>query len=133
MKRRWSVVGVVADGDAILAIARGFKPYDTNLPGGTAEAYDPTPVDTLKRELLLKTGIQVVGVQLIDTFDGAHDEPVAAYFVHQWAGKIRSGRAGKVFWAAPKQLITDRCTFQETNERLLRRLERLTASPASKP
>lgn len=125
MKPRWSIVAVVTQGEDILAVARHFKPQNINLPGSSDEPEDKTPVDTLRRALLERTGITSRAHHAMEVFDGELGEPVHAYFVSQWSGKPRAGTGGKAFWAKPHQLTRPTSTFAEDNQRLLRKLMRV--------
>jgi len=62
------VYGIIIKDEKILLIKKVTGPYDRklDLPGGTPE-FNERPSETLKREILEETGIEIIKYELFDT------------------------------------------------------------------
>lgn len=109
MSATWSVVIVVPRASQYVALARGFNPRNINFPGGSRDLeLDAKPVDTVVRELYEETGLRTSPefVRLITTWNDPQKNPVYAYLVPQFLGRLRAGPEGRVFWTAQIGLFT---------------------------
>ena len=61
------IYGIVIENEKILLIKKAVGPYEgkLDLPGGSPE-FGETPIETLKRELLEETGLEVEDANLYD-------------------------------------------------------------------
>lgn len=119
----WSVVMVVlSKDDHMLAINRQFNLRDPALPGGDSEATDATPAFTARRELKEETGLVALELRCVDQWEGERGQPVYAFYIPKWQGKLRSSDEGKPFWAWPKRFLTRTATFRETTQKLFEKI-----------
>ena len=65
--RHIGAYGILIENNKILLIKKKTGPYDgkLDLPGGTIE-FNETPIDTLKREFMEETGINITKYELFD-------------------------------------------------------------------
>lgn len=122
----WSVVVIVANGNNdLLAITRNFNVRDPAFPGGDSEPTDATPAQTAARELFEETGITAIASRCIDQWVGERDQPVFAFFVPKWKGRLRTSPEGKPFWTQPKTLLTKTAYYHEDSQRILMKLNEM--------
>lgn len=127
---RWSAVLIVPRGDQFLALASGFRPRDTNFPGGDSSSEDRTPEETAVRQLYEETGLRAApeDMNLLDQWVGSNGQDVYAYVVGNFTGRVRSSSEGKVFWTANMGLLTSRSAqHNESARHLLLLLKRVAA------
>jgi len=118
-------VAVVPNGPHVLAITRGFNPKDPSFPGGDSEPTDDTPAETAQRELFEETGIIAQELRAIDQWVGERGQPVFAFFVPQWQGRLRASNEGKPFWTPPQRLLVSTATYSASALRLMEKLGRV--------
>lgn len=122
----WSVVIFVANGNNdVLAIYRNFNMRDPALPGGDSEPSDASPAQTTARELREETGLTALEARCIDRWEGDRGQPVFAFFVPKWKGRLRASNEGKPFWTQPKTLLAKTAHFREYAERLFLKLSEM--------
>jgi 8-oxo-dGTP pyrophosphatase MutT (NUDIX family) len=123
----WSVVVVVSNGNNdVLAISRGFNLQDPALPGGDSEPFDESPVQTAARELYEETGLRAQGeANCIDSWTGERGQPVFAFYVSQWRGRLRTSSEGKPFWTQPKNLLARGAYYRDEAKRVFEKLQEL--------
>lgn len=122
----WSVVVVVSNGNNdVLAISRGFNLRDPALPGGDSEPFDESPAQTAARELLEETGLKALEMRCFDRWVGERNQPVFAFYVPQWKGRLRTSSEGKPFWTQPKNLLSKFAYYHDEAKRVFEKLQEL--------
>jgi len=117
----WSAVMVVPRGREVLILNRGFNPKDPAAPGGDSEPEDGSPAETARRELHEETGLIALEVKCIDEWQGSRGQPVYAFLVNRWKGRLRSSSEGKPFWSNPRRLLSPTAAYHKDAVRLLQK------------
>lgn len=128
----WSVVVAVPNKHgSFLAISRGFAVRDPALPGGDSEDTDATPAQTAAREVFEETGVRVLDLKCIDSWQGDRGQPVYAFVAGHWRGKrLRTSAEGKPFWASPRGLTQKTAYYREEARRVFEKLSQMDLQEA---
>jgi ADP-ribose pyrophosphatase YjhB (NUDIX family) len=131
----WSVVAVVFnDRGHVLALTRNFDQRDLAMPGGHCGEVDGDPQQTVLRVLREETGLRIkthnnaLQVETLAEWKGAQGQPVYAFQVYDYEGKLRTSK-GKPVWVRPKMLFAAGCTFRKEARELLEPLMQSEEEP----
>ena len=83
-----SVAGLIFDNDSILAVR--LKNRGVDIPGGHTEAYDKSPEETLKREVLEEASATIRDLKLLDVIESDYlgSEPNQLTYMLIYSAKL---------------------------------------------
>ncbi len=127
-----SVVALFVKDGMVLSVTRRNKPEDLSLVGGSIEPKDWRDGDldyqaayrALVREVREEVGVEVKKAQWIfERVDETDGKTAWCYQIFEWDGEPRTCEPGiAVSWRRPHELLSEKCTFREYNQRLFRHM-----------
>lgn len=108
----------------VLAITRGDKPFDWSFPGGGIDRHESWRQGVM-RELIEETGVKALGETALLPISGFHTGTHRIRFFDiegplVWPTKLKSTPfEGWVDLVPPELLLTDDCTFRQSNATVL--------------
>lgn len=117
----FSVVALMRQNGAILAVSRKDNHEDFGLPGGKIDPGE-TPEKAIAREMDEEVGCQPRVMfpvfEHLDRVGGDERQPCRCYLVLEWEGTPRPKEGAKVEWVRPGRLLEPSCSFHEYNRKL---------------
>jgi mutator protein MutT len=117
----FSVVALMRQNGAILAVSRKDNHEDFGLPGGKIDPGE-TPEKAIAREMDEEVGCQPRVMfpvfEHLDRVVGDKRRPCRCYLVLEWEGTPRPKEGARVEWVRPGRLLEPSCSFHEYNRKL---------------
>lgn len=117
----FSVVALMRQNGAILAVSRKDNHEDFGLPGGKIDPGE-TPEKAIAREMDEEVGCQPRVMfpvfEHLDRVEGNERRPCRCYLVLEWEGTPRAKEGALVEWVRPGRLLDPSSSFREYNRLL---------------